>query len=190
MTILDIIIALLLLAGAWGGFRKGLIIELASLAALVLGIYGAVHFSGFAAGWLEHRTSLHGQGLQITSFVITFFILIAMVMIGGKLLEKLVNLAMLGIPYKLAGALFGLLRSAVMISILLYMLNLLHGRVNIISGSSKEKSALYGPVAAIAPAIFGIFNLDERLPGWSVLDGGYAGQHLALDVFEHGASSG
>jgi membrane protein required for colicin V production len=45
---LDLVIALPIVLLAIMGFRKGLIKELASLAALVLGIYLAVVFSDFA----------------------------------------------------------------------------------------------------------------------------------------------
>ena len=45
MNVLDIIILVLLVLGLINGFRKGLFVEVASLVALVAGIYGAIHFS-------------------------------------------------------------------------------------------------------------------------------------------------
>ncbi len=42
MNWLDIGIAVPLVWGAYVGFKKGLVIELASLAALILGIYAAI----------------------------------------------------------------------------------------------------------------------------------------------------
>ena len=44
MNYIDIILGILLLLSAIGGFKKGLIVELASLAALILGIWGAIEF--------------------------------------------------------------------------------------------------------------------------------------------------
>jgi membrane protein required for colicin V production len=46
MNYIDIIIGIVLIVSAISGFRKGLIVEVASLAALILGIWGAIHFSG------------------------------------------------------------------------------------------------------------------------------------------------
>ena len=45
MNYIDIILGLLLIFSAIGGFKNGLIAEIASLAALILGIWGAIHFS-------------------------------------------------------------------------------------------------------------------------------------------------
>ena len=45
INLLDIILLIPLLLFAWNGYKKGFIIELASLAALVLGLYMAFFFS-------------------------------------------------------------------------------------------------------------------------------------------------
>ena len=55
MAIIDIIIGALLLFGLIRGFSKGLFVEVASLVALVAGVYGAIHFSNFAAEFLENK---------------------------------------------------------------------------------------------------------------------------------------
>ena len=44
--ILDIIFLILFGWAAYNGFKKGFILQVASLAALFLGIYGAIKFSG------------------------------------------------------------------------------------------------------------------------------------------------
>ncbi|MCB0383139.1 MAG: CvpA family protein, partial [Psychroserpens sp.] len=49
MAIIDIILGALLLFGLIRGFLKGLFVEVASLVALIAGVYGAIHFSNFAA---------------------------------------------------------------------------------------------------------------------------------------------
>ena len=52
MNWLDIVLAIPLLWFMYKGFRNGLIIELASLAALILGIYVALHFSFYVKDYL------------------------------------------------------------------------------------------------------------------------------------------
>jgi len=49
MNVLDIILGALLLFGLVRGFMKGLFVEVASLVALIAGVYGAIHFSSFTA---------------------------------------------------------------------------------------------------------------------------------------------
>ena len=48
MNTLDIILAVILIFGFVRGLSRGLFVEVASLLALILGIYGAIHFSFFA----------------------------------------------------------------------------------------------------------------------------------------------
>ena len=54
MNVFDIIIAALLLFGLVRGIMKGLFIEVASLVALIAGVYGAIHFSYFTSNFLEY----------------------------------------------------------------------------------------------------------------------------------------
>ena len=49
VNLLDILIIVPLLLFAWNGYRKGLIIEIASLAALVLGLYAAFFLFGLCS---------------------------------------------------------------------------------------------------------------------------------------------
>ncbi|MDC1534429.1 CvpA family protein, partial [Polaribacter sp.] len=53
MNIFDIVIAALLLFGFVRGIMKGLFVEVASLAALIIGVYGSIHFSYFISDYLK-----------------------------------------------------------------------------------------------------------------------------------------
>ena len=58
----DLVIAILLLWSAYKGFTKGFLIMAASLAALVLGVWGAIRFSDLTAGFLIQNLNLEGNG--------------------------------------------------------------------------------------------------------------------------------
>ena len=51
MNYIDIVILLFLLYGAFRGFSKGLIIEVATLAGLILGVFIAIRYSPFTKGY-------------------------------------------------------------------------------------------------------------------------------------------
>ena len=55
MTVIDIVLGALLLFGLIRGLTKGLFVEVASLLALIVGVYGAIHFSYFTTEYLESR---------------------------------------------------------------------------------------------------------------------------------------
>ena len=100
MAIIDIIIGTLLLFGLIGGFSKGLFVEVASLVALVVGVYGAIHFSNFAAEFLENKFDLEQKYINSIAFAITFVIIVIAIALAGKALTKLANFAALGLLNK------------------------------------------------------------------------------------------
>ena len=75
MNILDLIILIPLAWSAYKGFSKGLIISVASLLALLLGIYGSIRFSDITSGYLIDHFEFSSQYLPIISFAITFILI-------------------------------------------------------------------------------------------------------------------
>ena len=73
MSFLDIIIGILLVWGLYKGLKNGLFVELASLIALIAGIYGAIHFSYITGDYLAEQFDWSDQYLKIAAFLITFF---------------------------------------------------------------------------------------------------------------------
>ena len=70
----------------WGfkGFQKGVIVELASLFALVLGIYGAIHSSGYVADQLAHHIDWDKRYVDLVAFGLTSIGIIFGVSFLGK----------------------------------------------------------------------------------------------------------
>ncbi len=154
MNYIDIILALLLVLAAFNGFRKGLIVELASLAALVLGIWGAIEFSDITSEFLVENFNITTKYLHIISFVLTFVVIVILVHIVGSVVNKLVETVMLGFINKLAGMAFGILRAALILSIILVVFDKIDEDVEIISREAKEESRLYAPIRNFAPSVF------------------------------------
>jgi membrane protein required for colicin V production len=73
MNILDIIILILLVIFTIQGFRKGLVAELSSLVALVLGVYIAFYFSDVTADFLREFFGIDNKYLKSIAFVLTLF---------------------------------------------------------------------------------------------------------------------
>ena len=158
---LDIILLVPLLLFAFNGYKKGIIIEIATLAALVLGIYAALFFSGYTANLLTGSFNISTEYLNIIAFIVTFIGVLIVVMFIGKLLEKIVNLLMLGIVNKLAGALFGILKGALLLSILIFLVNYFDTDASIIKKEARTQSVLYKNVEPVAPWIYEKFNLEK-----------------------------
>lgn len=169
MNYIDIILGLIFLFAAIGGFRKGLVSELASLAALVLGIWGAIEFSYITSDFLTENFNLETDNLNIISFFVTFIVIVILVQIVGSAVNKFIEVAMLGFVNKAAGLVFGILRSALVLSIVLLVFDKIDKDVEIISQEAKTESRLYEPVRSFAPSIFPFIqnwvdgeNTDEK----------------------------
>ena len=103
MNIFDIIMTALLLFGFVRGFMKGLFVEMASLAALIGGVYGAIHFSYLISDLLQQQVAWKTEYISLVAFAITFIVIIVVVSLVGKGLTRIANFASLGIINKALG---------------------------------------------------------------------------------------
>lgn len=161
INLLDILILIPLLLWAYQGYKKGFIISLASLAALVLGLYFAFFFSDFTAKKLTEYFTISEDYIAIISFVVTFVVVVIAVILVGNILEKFINILLLGFLNKSVGAVFGILKGALYLSILFFVINYLDPGDNVIKQEYKEKSVLYEPVESLAPFLYSWLNLDN-----------------------------
>ena len=89
VNIMDLVFGGLIAYGGFKGFRKGVIVELTSLLALVLGIYGAIHFSGYVAEQLTSYIDWDKRYVDLASFGLTSVGIIFGVSLLGKMLTSL-----------------------------------------------------------------------------------------------------
>lgn len=156
MSFLDIILLALLLLGLIGGFRKGFFVEVASLVALIAGVYGAIHFSNFAGDFLMDKVDWNEKTVNIIAFAITFIVIVLVIALAGKALTKLADFAALGILNKLLGALFGLLKMAVILSVILIIFDSFNTTLPFADEEDLEDSTFYEPIKSLVPTIFPI----------------------------------
>lgn len=161
INILDIIILIPLLLWARQGYNKGLIISVASLAALVLGLLLAFFFSDYTANLLKDYFTIDPEYLAIISFVVTFVVVVIAVILVGNVLQKFIDVLMLGFLNKATGLVFGILKGALYLSILIFVINYFDTDQSVIKKKYREGSMLYTPVASFAPMLYYRLNLDN-----------------------------
>ncbi len=159
-NIFDLVIILLLAFSAYRGYSKGIIASAASLAALLLGVWGAIKFSSLMAGWL--KTFIHTDEKIITwiAFAGVFIIVVIGVNLIAKALEGIAEMSALGFVNKVFGAAFSVLKTAFIVSILLVILNTLNWNFNFFSPQLKHDSLFYNPISKFAPSVFNSLNFD------------------------------
>lgn len=161
MHFLDIILLILLGYGLIKGFFKGLFVELASLIGLVAGIYGAFHFSDYAANILKDHFNWDETYLKISAFALTFLVILLSIILAGKALTKLADFAALGLLNKILGSLFGLLKMTVIVGVLVILFAPINSSLGLVEDNSLNKTIIYKPIEAIASNVFP--NLLETL---------------------------
>lgn len=139
---------------------------LTSLLALLLGAWLSIKFSYITGGFLQSHFSLDGQYVATLSFVVTFLIVVFGVHLLGKLVSGLAKAISLGAVDKILGVVFGMLKTAFIISAIVAALNSFVPTSMLFSGEMKSDSKLYGIVAPVAPFVFNQlqFNLPENMP--------------------------
>jgi membrane protein required for colicin V production len=154
MNTVDIIIAVILLFGLVTGYIKGLFVEITSLVGLVLGVYGAIHFSYFLSNILKSRVNWDQSMIQIVSFAGTFLIILLALALLGKTLTKIADTIALGLFNKILGAIFGFLKFALILSIVFIVYDQIHSSLKFVDKKKVRQSILFEPVKKLAPTIF------------------------------------
>lgn len=153
MNIIDVIIVVVLILGFVRGAMRGLIVELASLVAIVAGIYGAIHFSYFAIDFLAKRVSWDEKYIQLAGFAITFLFIAVCIFFIGKLLTKLAGIMALGMVNRILGGVFGLIKFAFVLSVILMFIEGFNKNITFVQEGKFKTSILFKPVKRIAPLI-------------------------------------
>ena len=161
MNYLDIIFLIPLLFALYRGFKKGIIHMVASLAALVLGIFGAIQLRPLFASFLDSVFDISPDYINIIAFSVAFVVIVLLVNLVAYMVEKLIKAVALNFINRLMGMAFGLLVTAFVLSMILWPLNQINAEKQIIKAERIDNSLLYKPLSAFAPAIFPYLKKQE-----------------------------
>ena len=154
MNTLDIILLAFLVLGLVRGFWRGFFVELASLIALIAGVYGAFHFSSFVSEFLKEKVDWNENTINIVAFIVTLLIIVIAIALAGKILTKMADFAALGLFNKLLGGLFGAVKIAVILSAALIVFDKMDRPIPFINETDKVDSRFYEPIKSIIPFLF------------------------------------
>jgi membrane protein required for colicin V production len=155
MGFLDIILAMLLAYGLFKGLKNGFFVEIASLVALIAGLFGAIHFSYITGEYLSQYLDWEEQYIALIAFIATFVIIVIFIHMIGKFLSRVTDFTLLGILNKIAGGVFGALKTAVIVGALLIYFDKMNSSANIVKPETIGSSVLYTPLKDIGGFVFG-----------------------------------
>jgi membrane protein required for colicin V production len=154
MNLLDIIILICLILALIHGIIKGFISQAISLISIIVGVWAASHFSDLVYQWLAAHITGSEQTLKIAAFAIIFVIVIVALTLIGKLLEKVIELIMLGWLNRLLGGVFAVAKWLLIMGVITIGFNYLNETFNLVTSETLAQSQLYQMLNDIAGFIF------------------------------------
>lgn len=155
MNIVDIIIAVILIFAAVRGFMTGLFSAIASLVAIVAGVFCAIHFSYYTENLLTSSVlKWSHQTNRIVAFAVTFLLVVLAIIFVGKLLTKLADITALGLLNKILGGIFGALKWSLLLSVIFLLFDKFNSTIPFVEKKTLNESVLYQPIKSIVPTLF------------------------------------
>lgn len=162
MNYIDFIIIILLILSAIGGLTKGFIYEFASLFGLIVGVWGAIKFSGATSDFLHYRLDINGSYVNIIAFIITFLIITLVVHLIAKAIEKAVEAVNIGVVNRIFGGIFAVFKSAFILGVIFLLIQRLDEVIPAIPDKAIQESRMYIPMRNVAvysfPFLKGIYD--------------------------------
>jgi membrane protein required for colicin V production len=155
----DIVIGIILLIGAISGYRKGFLMELFFLLALVLGVFLGFRLMGMGVEYLAKEFNADTAVLPYISFAIIFVLVLVLVTLIGKMIKGSMDQTFLGKIDAAAGAVLGIIKHAFGISVIIWLIEVFNVAP---PEARKEGSVLYPMAAQLAPTLSEYFG--EYLP--------------------------
>ncbi|MCO6174665.1 CvpA family protein [Flavobacterium sp. NRK F10] len=154
MSFIDIVFAVFLSYALYKGIKNGLFVELASLIALVAGIFVAIKFSYVLKSVLETKVSWEPKYIEIAAFALTFIFVVVVIHLSAKLLTKIADFAYLGWMNKLAGAFFSALKTILMLSVVILLFEKMNVNNMLVEQETLDESIFYNPTKEISAFLY------------------------------------
>jgi membrane protein required for colicin V production len=146
----DIILLVFFLIGAYSGYKEGFLMEMFSLLAIILGVFGGFKLMGYAMIYLQDEFNADKATLPYIAFFVVFMIIVIVVTLIGRMFKHLADKSFLGSMDKALGAALGILKTAFVVSIIIWIADSLKLSPPL---AWTDESWLYPFTASIAPGI-------------------------------------
>lgn len=163
MNLVDWIIIIILIFFAVRGFSRGFLQGIAGLVGVIVALVLAVQFMDDLSSILLHFFSLSPRVAVLLTAVIIFFVVFLGFIFTAKFLRSVLKMAALGWVDRIAGTALGLVKGAVIVSIVALMISLIPFRGK--AQAEFDQSLLFRPAQRIAPMVFDAISKGIPIAG-------------------------
>ena len=121
MTKVDFFLLVIFLIGAYSGYKEGFLMELFSVLAIVLGVFGGFKLMGWAMIYLQEQFHADKATLPYIAFIVVFIVIVIAVNLIGRMFKHSIDKTFLGSMDRAMGACLGLFKTAFLFSIIIWI---------------------------------------------------------------------
>ncbi|MGZ8557811.1 MAG: CvpA family protein [Chitinophagaceae bacterium] len=150
---LDILLLVILILAAIKGYQRGLIVGIFSFVAVIAGLAAAMKLSAVVAGYIGNTIKVSDQWLPVISFLAVFIVVVLLIRLGANVIQKTVEISMLGWLNKLGGILL-----YIAIYVMVYSVALFYAeQLKLIQPDTIQKSVTYSYIQPWGPKVINGF---------------------------------
>jgi membrane protein required for colicin V production len=136
------------------GLQNGLVVGIFSFLASIAGLAAALKFSAVVAGYIGRSFTIPERWLPFIAFAVVFLLVVFLIRMGAKAIEKFLQLAMLGWLNRLGGVVLYMLVYFCIFSVLLFYAV----QLKVVKPEALQSSVTYPFVRLLAPEIMNIIG--------------------------------
>ena len=149
MSYLDLFFGIAIAWGAYSGFSKGLIKELASILGVIIGVFLAKNYYPYLDIKLKPIFESEAGFISILSAILIFLLTIMVFKIIAKFLTKFLKIIALGLLNRIIGSVFGIFKTVMLLCILVFIFSNINNVTGIIKAEKLSQSFFYSKIEKI-----------------------------------------
>ena len=161
MSYLDLFFGLIICWGAYGGFSKGLLKELAWIIGVIVGVLLVKNYHQYLDLKLKPFFESDTVLISILSAILILLITIMLSKIIAKLLTKILKIIALGLLNRIIGSFFGIIKTVLLLCILVFIFSNVNNVIGVIEREQLNQSFFYKKIEKINSLILES-NYDEN----------------------------
>jgi membrane protein required for colicin V production len=156
--LIDFTFAALIILAIFKGYQKGLILAIFSIIAFIVGLAAALKLSTVVAAYLKESVNVSAKWLPFIAFALVFFVVVLLVRLGGKLVEKTFQAVMLGWANRIGGIVLYAALYLIILSIFIFYAQ----KLQLLQPATIQASSTYKFIQPWGPVIMD--NIGKVIP--------------------------
>lgn len=150
---LDLLLVIILILAVIKGYRRGLIVGIFSFVAVIIGLAAAIKLSTVAADYIGQAIKVSDKWLPVISFAVVFIVVVLLIRLGANMIQKTVEISMLGWVNRLGGILLYVAIYVIVYSVILFYAE----QINLLQEETIQKSVTYSYIQPLGPKVINGF---------------------------------